>query len=178
MSATMTPALTDATDRVAQRIKLAGGDLAAAFDRLGTGLQADALINLASNIDDAEQLALMVGLVVAESDRGHHQLLAKQARTYAEVDRQWRKDVHAGQLSLDGIEPARYVPAQAVTHHQRLRTGLLIRAGGACEDCGRRRTLQVHHLTYDRYGHEEPTDVLMLCRDCHERRHGRTFSIG
>ena len=174
----ITPVATDVIDRVAQRIRLVDGDLTIAFDRLGTGLQADALANLATNIDDPMRLAMMVGLIVVESDRGHQQLLAKQARVYAEADRRWRKDVPAGQLALDGIEPARYVPGKSITHHQQLRTGLLVRAGGACEDCGCHRALQVHHLTYDRYGHEEPTDVLLLCRECHERRHGRLFSLG
>lgn len=172
----MTVALTDATDRVAQRINLADGDLAAAFDRLGTGLQANALVNLATNIDDPARLALMVGLVVVESDRGQAALLARHARAYAEADRRWGRDVNRDQLTIDGIEPARHLRGESITHRQKLRVGIWARASGACEDCGRGGdgvALDLHHLTYDRYGHERATDLLLLCRGCHDRRHGR-----
>lgn len=38
---------------------------------------------------------------------------------------------------------------------------------GACEHCGSIHRLQVHHLTYERLGNELPSDLLVLCRDCH-----------
>ena len=103
-------------------------------------------------------------------------MLAKHARAYAQADRRWRSDVARGQLALDGIEPARNLPGESITHRQQLRVALWARAGGACEDCrrsGKGVALDLHHLTYDNYGHEHPTDVLLLCRDCHELRHGR-----
>jgi len=41
--------------------------------------------------------------------------------------------------------------------------------------------LQLHHITYERYGHEEPEDLITVCTRCHdvitgyvrELRHGR-----
>jgi 5-methylcytosine-specific restriction endonuclease McrA len=43
-------------------------------------------------------------------------------------------------------------------------------AGHRCECCGRVDSeLHVHHLTYDRLGHERPADVVVLCRICHLR---------
>lgn len=30
------------------------------------------------------------------------------------------------------------------------------------------RNLDVHHLTYDRFGREELDDLVLLCRDCHK----------
>lgn len=56
-------------------------------------------------------------------------------------------------------------------------------AGFRCEDCGWRwvgRTprqalawFDLHHVTYERVGSERLEDVRVLCRDCHELRHGR-----
>lgn len=42
-----------------------------------------------------------------------------------------------------------------------------------CSDCGGRIRLQVHHLTYERIGHELDSDVVVLCADCHSARHGK-----
>lgn len=49
----------------------------------------------------------------------------------------------------------------------------LMLAGGACQDCGRRKATDAHHLTYDRLGRERDTDLLALCAGCHAARHGR-----
>jgi hypothetical protein len=39
--------------------------------------------------------------------------------------------------------------------------------GGRCAVCHSDGPLQVHHRTYERFGREEMTDVLPLCRECH-----------
>lgn len=44
-----------------------------------------------------------------------------------------------------------------------------------CERCGGTDKLQVHHLTYDRFGRENLTDLQVLCKTCHEDAHGRKF---
>jgi len=50
--------------------------------------------------------------------------------------------------------------------------------GHACEDCGANFGLQVHHFRYrDKYGRsilgrEKDSDLLVVCRECHRRRHG------
>jgi 5-methylcytosine-specific restriction endonuclease McrA len=44
-------------------------------------------------------------------------------------------------------------------------------AQGFCRDCGSRRDLDVHHLTYVRQGAERPEDLVALCRQCHKARH-------
>ena len=38
-----------------------------------------------------------------------------------------------------------------------------------CQRCGSRSNLDVHHLTYERLGHELLRDLVVLCRTCHER---------
>lgn len=43
-----------------------------------------------------------------------------------------------------------------------------------CESCGelcRRSELDVHHLHYKTIGRERPTDVKVLCHDCHADEH-------
>jgi 5-methylcytosine-specific restriction endonuclease McrA len=52
-----------------------------------------------------------------------------------------------------------------------LRDRVRIRAGKKCELCYKRRPLQVHHKTYERYGQELLTDLIALCRECHARHH-------
>lgn len=52
---------------------------------------------------------------------------------------------------------------------QRFRDSMLERADNMCEGCGKRdETLQVHHITYVRLGHENPDDVQVLCLSCHD----------
>lgn len=59
----------------------------------------------------------------------------------------------------------------------KVRAGALERSGWRCERCGVEKgskrvfsTLQVHHLTYDRFGgREEPEDLEVLCELCHDQ---------
>lgn len=47
----------------------------------------------------------------------------------------------------------------------------LARAGHRCQACGSAHRLDVHHRSYARLGHENPDDLRVLCRNCHERVH-------
>lgn len=70
---------------------------------------------------------------------------------------------------------------QLMSYDSYLRTPywLLIRAAkidmanNQCEDCGSRKNLQVHHLTYEFRGREhENTDcIIAVCERCHKDRH-------
>lgn len=44
-----------------------------------------------------------------------------------------------------------------------------------CYCCNRkaelRRPLDLHHLTYERFGHEPPEDLVLICRICHKAVH-------
>ena len=47
--------------------------------------------------------------------------------------------------------------------------------GQKCERCESKRTfkyLHLHHLTYERVFHEEPSDLELLCGGCHVSEHG------
>jgi 5-methylcytosine-specific restriction endonuclease McrA len=43
--------------------------------------------------------------------------------------------------------------------------------GKKCEQCNKTNNLNVHHLTYDHLYHEKPTDLIILCRECHKKAH-------
>ncbi len=40
--------------------------------------------------------------------------------------------------------------------------------GCRCALCNSERANEVHHRTYERIGHEELTDCILLCRNCHK----------
>jgi hypothetical protein len=55
---------------------------------------------------------------------------------------------------------------------QDLRRVMLMTDGRRCSHCHRKaETLDLHHRSYFRWGNEEPADVEVLCRDCHEAFH-------
>jgi len=50
-----------------------------------------------------------------------------------------------------------------------------LRIRTSCECCGRivgKSLLQVHHLSYERFGHEPDDDLLAVCESCHKLMHG------
>lgn len=50
-----------------------------------------------------------------------------------------------------------------------------LRAHGKCQRCGERfvkKEVHVHHLTYERVGHERQEDLQAICKGCHEFIHG------
>jgi len=40
-----------------------------------------------------------------------------------------------------------------------------------CERCKWNPVSDVHHLTYERLGHERLSDLIALCRECHKATH-------
>ena len=57
---------------------------------------------------------------------------------------------------------------------KRLRTRVRRRARGRCERCHVNQRTDVHHLTYERVGREELSDLIGVCGDCHNALHGRS----
>lgn len=53
----------------------------------------------------------------------------------------------------------------------------VLQGRSSCERCGCTKSLQVHHLTYDRLGDERLEDVAVLCLDHHQEAHGRKFGV-
>lgn len=59
-----------------------------------------------------------------------------------------------------------------------IRKEKLQQTGYRCQGCSSDERLEVHHLTYERFGHERLTDLQVLCHLCHAREHGRTPDVG
>lgn len=58
-------------------------------------------------------------------------------------------------------------------HWHEVRRKALRRASYRCQMCGADKSLHVHHNTYKNRGHEEPSDVIALCADCHAKFHDK-----
>lgn len=64
-------------------------------------------------------------------------------------------------------------------HWQNTKNEKLSNARWRCEKCKEGliagAKLEVHHLTYDRVGHERMSDLQVLCSSCHEKVHIQGF---
>jgi hypothetical protein len=56
---------------------------------------------------------------------------------------------------------------------QAKRKQALAYAENRCQLCNGDGELHVHHRTYDRRGAEMPQDLIVLCKDCHEKFHNK-----
>lgn len=52
-----------------------------------------------------------------------------------------------------------------------LRQQVLLRDNYACQSCGAKQNLEVHHITYEQLGKEKLTDLVALCSKCHNHVH-------
>lgn len=82
------------------------------------------------------------------------------------------------QERLHILAQTRYRQYLRTPHWQSVRKAALERADHRCQLCGdHTRQLEVHHRIYRgrtaSYGAEKPTDVIVLCADCHARHHGK-----
>lgn len=53
-----------------------------------------------------------------------------------------------------------------------LRRKVWLRSRRWCERCDNSMSAHVHHLTYERIGHERLEDLQAVCENCHEFLHG------
>ena len=66
-------------------------------------------------------------------------------------------------------EYERYLNNSSEWQAQRRRAWL--RADYACEQCGARAELNIHHVHYRTLGAERPDDLIVLCSTCHREEH-------
>jgi len=69
--------------------------------------------------------------------------------------------------------PAWYVEYLQTEHWRLIRAIALYWAGYRCQVCNGTNHLEGHHRTYERLDCERPSDVTILCADCHTLFHGR-----
>jgi len=72
-----------------------------------------------------------------------------------------------------GSNPVAYAEYLRTPEWARKRRLAIKKADFRCERCGSAVNLEVHHLTYDRLGHELLTDLVVLCHNCHSTIHGK-----
>jgi hypothetical protein len=58
------------------------------------------------------------------------------------------------------------------THWNKTRKRILKFDGWKCVKCGSKKSLKVHHRTYERLGQELLEDLVTLCSVCHATLHG------
>ena len=49
------------------------------------------------------------------------------------------------------------------------------KAGHHCQLCNGDGLLHAHHRTYERIGHEDETDIIVLCANCHAKFHNKQY---
>ena len=79
----------------------------------------------------------------------------------------------------DAMNPRRWSKSQyadylKTEHWHNKRAAALAHYGRKCMLCGAAGDVQIdiHHNDYGRLGGEKMSDLIPLCRDCHERHHG------
>ena len=68
---------------------------------------------------------------------------------------------------------AAYVAYLRSPQWQVVRLQVLRRDRWRCTRCGDTQSLEVHHRTYERFGHEHLSDLQAICTDCHRAIHRR-----
>ncbi len=84
---------------------------------------------------------------------------------------QRRQEYLRRQSDQDAAWRKKWEDHMASTEWQILRQKVFKRCNGMCEGCNERRAVQVHHLTYDRLGHEMLFDLVAVCLACHASIH-------
>lgn len=64
-----------------------------------------------------------------------------------------------------------------LTKNEQLKQQVLRKYDNRCCECGTRYNLQIHHLLEVRYGGQDNIDnMVLLCKDCHQKIHNREFT--
>lgn len=79
-----------------------------------------------------------------------------------------RRSSHQARRSVSEGDYAEYLQTE---QWQVKRLQALMAADHRCRVCNSPERLDVHHRTYERLGHEQPGDLTVLCRECHEMFH-------
>ena len=69
------------------------------------------------------------------------------------------------------MTPQSYAEYLLTAHWRTMRRLALEAADWRCSLCDNADILEVHHRTYERLGHEQLRDLVVLCEDCHARHH-------
>lgn len=76
-----------------------------------------------------------------------------------------------GQCPAGTMTKKKYAEYLKSDHWQATRKRMLEQALYKCDACEDGKRLGVHHKTYERLGHEEDADLVVLCEMCHKVTH-------
>jgi hypothetical protein len=88
---------------------------------------------------------------------------------YLEIARNYRD-----KYKKDIPKPMPYADYLQTEHWKKISEECKKLADYRCMLCNKGGTLDAHHRTYERLGSELMTDIICLCRDCHNKHHGKT----
>ena len=75
-------------------------------------------------------------------------------------------------MADDSFKSMPYREYLKTNHWKQVREKAIKKAGFKCQLCNSfSKFLNVHHRDYDRLGNERDTDVIALCKTCHEKFH-------
>lgn len=121
----------------------------------------------------------LAGRKVTKDMAKYYDLHTKEIPRYQRPDgRRLRNPdvVRSGPQPVDEIRRLQLLPYLEylkTEHWKQVRNMALAQAGNRCQLCNNDRSLQVHHRTYERVGHEDLKDLTVLCGKCHRAFHGK-----
>lgn len=63
------------------------------------------------------------------------------------------------------------------TEHWINRREEMLEESDGCEECNSHKNLQVHHKHYNSLFKEKDSDLMVLCKNCHQELHNKVFDI-
>jgi 5-methylcytosine-specific restriction endonuclease McrA len=94
------------------------------------------------------------------------------------IERRWRATDQRFERAIAGLRRLPYSSYLKTNHWACIRAFALERAHHQCALCPTTSPLDVHHRSYQRLGFEAPEDLIVLCRECHDRHHQRLRLAG
>ncbi len=77
------------------------------------------------------------------------------------------------EMNVQNLDYYKYIKSE---RWKQKRKYLLEKVGNKCQLCGIKNVIfNVHHNSYKNLGHEDETDIIVLCRKCHARHHGKSI---
>lgn len=97
---------------------------------------------------------------------------AKWKEWGVEREAEWQLKHERWKIRLNELRSMSYSKYLQSAEWQNRRKGALRRAGYRCQLCSNKDSiLDVHHRTYKRLGDEHNSDLIVLCRECHDIFH-------
>lgn len=84
---------------------------------------------------------------------------------------EYRQDCEERQLLLEQLKSMPYKEYLCTEHWRKISYTAMKKANFKCQLCNDDKKLNVHHRTYERRGNELPTDLIVLCKNCHMKFH-------